>query len=248
MMRRRASFCLTVALAWVAPGCIGGTQAVRPGTLMPGQLRVALAQGLGRNYTDDFAFAAPTDDSDGSPSPVWLTEVAAHVGVVRDLDLGVRLRPTAYSGRVEALYQVLREKTLGVGVAVGVGVDGFYRARHRVACGGGACLNRGFGGIAADVPVVLHAHVLRRMSLFAGGRYTHVFVWGSERLRSTNHGFAPLEIKKSVSQPTGGWVAGIEWEGLHWRISPQVAGTFVVLPDASRAHLIVPTLELGVVF
>ena len=76
--------------------------AERPGD-RPGQFRVGVSQGLTRNLTDDFAHAEPTDEEGTQGNWMWLTELSLHYGLVRDLDIGVRLRPTSIGGKLEAL-------------------------------------------------------------------------------------------------------------------------------------------------
>ncbi len=235
-------------LALALASCMAGTQSVRPGTLMPGQLRVGVAQGLGRNLTDDFAFAAPTSEAKRNAHAVWLTELSAHYGLVRDLDVGVRLRPFGRGGRVELLYQLVRERSVGIGVALGLAADGFFQPETQLACAGGGCYSRSFAGVLGDVPLIISGYVTRRIALFGGGRYNHLLIVGRERYRSQDRSFRPLVIDKTVHQPLGGWFVGAEFEGLHLRVVPQLSGNLVWLPDESLTHVIHPSLEVAFVF
>ncbi len=248
-----------IALAALATpglsGCMAGTNSLRPEPLMPGKLRVGLVQGLARNYADDFAFAPPTGEQKTRTSPVWLGELSAHYGLVRDLDLGVRLHLGSLGGKVEALYQIVRERTLGVGVSIGAGVDGFYRSRHRIGCLTDAdgqvtdgCFSRWFGGMMVDAPLVVSRHLWSRGTLFVAGRYLHLFMWGEERLKSQTGAFAPQTNDKSFNQWGAGWVVGLEVEFRWLRVTPQLAGATTRMPDDGIKHVIYPALEVAGVF
>jgi hypothetical protein len=229
-------------------GCMAGSSGVRPKTLMPGQLRVGMATGLARNYTDDFAFAKPTGEEKRRTSPVWLYEVNAHYGLLRDLDIGLRLRPASVGGKVELLYQAVRERTLGIGIALGAGADGFFRPPEQISCVAGGCFNRRYGGLLVDIPVILSRHLWRRGILFAGGRYMHLFVWGDQRYRSQTGAFPRTIRDKSFNQWAAGWVVGMEIEVRWFRLLPQLSGATTRLPSGEMAHTFYPTLEVAGVF
>jgi hypothetical protein len=227
---------------------MAGTNSVRPQPLMPGQLRVGLVQGIARNYADDFAFAQPTGEEKEKTSSVWLGELSAHYGLVRDLDVGLRLHLGSLGGKAELFYQAVRERTLGVGIAIGAGADGFYRSRERIACVADGCFSRWFGGLMVDVPVVFSRHLWRRGTLFVAGRYMHLLMWGEERYKSRTQSFPPQVNEKSFNQWGAGWAVGMEIEWLWVRVIPQIAGATTRMPDDGIKHVIYPSLDIAGVF
>ncbi|OGR09300.1 MAG: hypothetical protein A2341_10695 [Deltaproteobacteria bacterium RIFOXYB12_FULL_58_9] len=236
---------LLCAVSALFVGCVAGSQSVRPETLMPGQFRIGIVQGVTRNHADDFAFAEPTGETKKSPSPVWLTEIAAHYGVARDFDVGLRLRPFSLGGRVELMYQVVREKTLGLGIAVGLGIDGFYRSRDRLGCVAGGCFSREYAGMVGDVPLILSRHLWRRGVLFLAGRYNHYLIFGEERFATP--GLDDQVIDKEINQWGAGWVVGLQFELRSVRIAPQLAGGLVRMPSGGLLHALYPSLDIAIV-
>jgi hypothetical protein len=161
--------------------------------------------------------------------------------------VGIRLRPTLIGGKIETLYLVVREKDLGVGIAVGLGADGFYRRRHRVVCDAGGCFRREYGGVVVDVPLIVSRHLWRRGSLFLAARFNYLYLSGEESYKSRTGAFTRLSVDKSVSQPLGGWLLGLEIDGHFFRLVPQMAGALVKLPSGSLTHVIYPMVELSLV-
>lgn len=246
---------LAVLALLATAGCMAGTNGVRPQPLMPGQFRVGMVQGIARNYADDFAFAQPTGEDKVHTSPAWLAEITAHYGLVRDLDVGVRLRPWSAGGKLELLWQAVRERTLGVGIAIGVGADGFYRSRHRIARAtdlegqpADGVFSRWYGGLMADAPLIFSRHLWSRGTLFVGGRYMHLFIWGEERFKSQEGAFPARVNEKAFNQWAAGWVLGIEIEWQWLRIVPQLSGATTVMPDESIKHVLYPALDIAGVF
>lgn len=246
-MRRLARISPLCALPLWLSACMSTSSALRPGPLMPGEIRVGTTQSVARSVEDDFLFAQPGANATKTATS-YAAELTLHAGVVRDFDVGIRLRPTSPGAKLEALYQLVREKTLGVGISLGLGADGFYSPSQRVACIEAVCVSRTYGGLGVDVPLIFNFHVWRHWNAFVAARYTHLFVWGSQTYASNTNAFDSLVVDTSISQPGVGWAVGVAIEGLHWRIVPQLDGGTVRLPDGSMGVIFTPALDLAAVF
>jgi hypothetical protein len=172
--------------------------------------------------------------------------VSAHYGLTKRWDAGVRVRPFSRGAKLETLVQLLHEKRAGVGLAVGLGVDGFWRAHAKVECSGDGCFSQGLRGLITDTPVILSMHLWRHGTAFVGGRYQHLFLWGEQRFAAPGRPFAPLVVETATNQWIAGWLVGVEIDGFWWRLTPQMGGSTVRLPGGKIAHILTPAIEVGV--
>jgi hypothetical protein len=97
-------------------GCFPVTELQTPSTLPPGQVQTTLALGAGSGGPHHYPESVGLFNQD---IPI---DLAVHVGVVKDLELGIRIRPVA--AELQAKYQLLRgEPELSVAVAALVAED-----------------------------------------------------------------------------------------------------------------------------
>jgi len=285
--RRTAELGVLIALTGLLPGCITVSQSVRPHTLEEGELRLGVTGGLSRALGYDVEYARPQDanpEEDGvSPlSLALLQELSAHYGVRDDLDVGLRLRlPYSPAGdwnlglKLETMLQLFdqHKRQDPVSLAIGVGLDGFFRPYHgpnevvtevrtsspgsdesyyypQTIDDGGFDLQ--YGGAMLDFPLILAYRPDAVIELFMGGRVGFLYIDATQRYEPADPGFATVEYTKEVRQPTFGGFAGFTLTSPLKRfrasITPQLYFYTLDIPDYGQAVQVGGTVDLGYQF
>jgi hypothetical protein len=224
---------------------MGTSMGVRPRVAEEGNLRLGFGQGFTRDIARDFAYAEPTNEIATIAPAALLSELSAHYGIAKHMDIGVRVRPMAPGLKLEWQYQLLDPRGDPVGVAVGLGVDGFYRSRLQLDCQAHGCFFREYGGAIAELPIVLSRRTVRWLTLFVAARAELLFMKGQQTYEADDGSFPTLKVKKTVTQPIGGWTAGLLFEWSIVRMIPQVNGVTIRGPDGELLHAIYPSLDFG---
>jgi hypothetical protein len=224
---------------------MGVSMNVRPRVVEEKDLRLGFGQGFTRDVAQDFAFASPTTEKAETPSPALLSELSVHYGISKHADVGVRLRPIARGMKLEWQYQLLDPRGDAVGLAIGVGLDGFFRSRLQLGCEDHGCFYRKYGGAIADLPIILSRRTVHWMTLFVAVKPEFLFIKGRQTYRADDGSFPTLKVEKTATQPVGGWTAGLLFEWAIVRMIPQVNGVTIRGPDEKYRHAIYPSLDFG---
>ena len=238
-----------LALTMVAStACMGLSMNVRPRVVEEGKIRLGVGQGFTRDVARDFAYAKPTTEESVAPSSAFLSELSVFYGVSKNMDMGVRVRPAARGMKLEWQYQIFDPRGDAMGLAFGVGLDGFYRNKFTVDCQDHGCFYRRYGGVVADLPVVVSRRTWHWMTLFVAARPQYMFMMGEQTYKADDGSFPTLKLKKTIEQPIVGWTAGMLFEWGIVRMLPQANGVTVRGPDGKYIHAIYPSLDFGFEF
>jgi hypothetical protein len=208
----------------------------RPQVLPEGEVRIGMSYGGTRDVGEDFSYSAPSAEKPPEDILAFLHEYSFHYGLNGWMDVGLRIRPFSNGAKLETLFQVLDEESDPLGLAIGLGLDGFSTDVISLGCEEGGCFYREYYGLAADLPVVISHHIAPSATVFLGIRYTHLFIEGEQRYESQTHAFDTLVVEKHISQPIFGWVAGLSFVWGIVRFVPQLLGTTYSFPNESLKH------------
>ena len=277
---------LLLAAALLGSGCLTLSQSARHHVVEEGKLRCGWAMGLGRALGADVEYAEPEDrDPEELIPPIAvaiLLETSMFYGLDERVDLGFRLRMPANpaglvnaSGKVESLVQILSQRLWGdpMNLAVGIGLDGFYRPFSRsheyqtevrtpdddsrsyysydnfLPDGG---FNLSYHGLALEVPIVASVRANRILSLFGGLRCGYLMIDATQRYEPADPGFDTIEYTKEVRELTWGWNAGLVFETPRWRVSgaviPQIYGLTLDIPNRGMVHQVGGSVEISIQF
>ncbi len=247
-MNRLAVACVLALLTLGLSGCMSSSLNLRPYPTDEGKLRLGVGQGFTRDVATDFAFAKPNADVANRGSMAWLTEVTAHYGVAKHMDVGVRVRPLAKGAKLESQIQLFDPRGDLIGVSIGAGIDSFYRTRLKMECEAGGCFYREYAGMMADLPIVISARPLRWATLFVAARAQYLLIEGQQSYEPEDDSFQTLRQKKHIREPIVGFGGGVEFNWGKVRLVPQAVGQTVKFPKGKQHLLVYPSLDFAVQF
>ena len=227
---------------------MGLSMDVRPRVVEEGKVRLGFAEGYTRDVALDFANAKPATQTDTTVTSAFLTEISAFYGVGGNMDIGIRVRPLARGAKLEWQLQLLDPRVDAVGLAIGLGVDGFFRNRLDLGCEANGCFYREYGGAVADLPIVLSRRTWHWMTLFVAARPQYLFVMGQQTYEAQDGSFPTLTLKKTGLQLIGAGTAGILFEGRVFRAVPQVTVETVRGPTGKLEVASYPSIDFGFEF
>ncbi|MBI5507341.1 MAG: hypothetical protein HY903_01185 [Deltaproteobacteria bacterium] len=232
-------------LALAVAGCMSVSQNVRPRVVDEGDLRLGTAAGVSRDVAQDFARAAPSTETRSRYTWAPLAELSAHYGIAKHMDLGLRLRPLARGAKLEYQLQLLDPRGDVIGLAVGLGIDGFYRTRTKLLCEVDGCFFREYGGVVVDLPLVVSRRTVRWLTLFAAVRGAFLVLQGRQTYEAADLSFASLRVDKQQRQPIAGVGCGLLLEWASVKVVPQVNVATLRLANGATSFATYPSLDLA---